>query len=314
MNTTSNEVVKLIEGSEIPEPAKNWLKTLTEAYGWEWWWQLSDSENPKGPGFSGLAFEILPTPERDEQTVSFGETEYFEEFIWNLESEFDSTEVDDEEFQDALRELVFLWCAERISYYRTVRDFKIGEARERTYSEINRFDFGGNKNRCRTCAEDFYDNLNQKKDEEEFYCSLACVAKAEFVCLNCGDKYSVGVNGNKAFRRTRLRSWCSTECEKPWTSIEADEQGWARNMIRRARSLGRSYDPEITRRQVFDRHGGECSYCGVATVFSASRAFDPRLGTVDHVIPWEKGGNHTWENVVLACWRCNCLKGTKLDF
>ena len=71
MSPILSEVLKLIERPEISEPAKNCLETLTEGYGWKWWWELSEAESPKVPGFSGLASEILPTPESPEQTVSF---------------------------------------------------------------------------------------------------------------------------------------------------------------------------------------------------------------------------------------------------
>jgi 5-methylcytosine-specific restriction endonuclease McrA len=35
------------------------------------------------------------------------------------------------------------------------------------------------------------------------------------------------------------------------------------------------------------------------------------LATVEHVIPVTRGGGHTWENVVLACWRCNRTKNAR---
>lgn len=33
--------------------------------------------------------------------------------------------------------------------------------------------------------------------------------------------------------------------------------------------------------------------------------------TVDHIVPKSKGGLTVMDNLVLACGRCNCLKGTK---
>ena len=47
--------------------------------------------------------------------------------------------------------------------------------------------------------------------------------------------------------------------------------------------------------------GNRCAYC---------RCLDP--DTIDHVVPLSKGGEHSWENVVLACRSCNSRKGTKL--
>lgn len=55
----------------------------------------------------------------------------------------------------------------------------------------------------------------------------------------------------------------------------------------------------LTRRALFARDGGRCAYCGgVAT-------------SVDHVIPRSRGGQHTWENVVAACRRCNHVKADR---
>ena len=33
--------------------------------------------------------------------------------------------------------------------------------------------------------------------------------------------------------------------------------------------------------------------------------------TVDHVIPTSQGGSWSWENLVTACNKCNCKKGSK---
>lgn len=56
----------------------------------------------------------------------------------------------------------------------------------------------------------------------------------------------------------------------------------------------------VTRRAVFGRDDHICQYCrGPAE-------------SIDHVIPRSRGGQHTWDNVVAACRRCNVRKGSKL--
>ncbi|MCF2531697.1 HNH endonuclease [Yinghuangia soli] len=55
----------------------------------------------------------------------------------------------------------------------------------------------------------------------------------------------------------------------------------------------------LTRRALFARDGGRCVYCGGAAT------------SVDHVIPRSRGGQHTWENVVSACRRCNHVKSDR---
>lgn len=54
----------------------------------------------------------------------------------------------------------------------------------------------------------------------------------------------------------------------------------------------------VTRPYVFSRDKFTCQYCGA----------QPRHLTLDHVIPRYRGGEHSWENVVAACERCNVKK------
>ena len=56
-----------------------------------------------------------------------------------------------------------------------------------------------------------------------------------------------------------------------------------------------------TRSQIYKRDKNSCQYCGATT----------RL-TIDHVIPKSKGGQDTWENLVVACSSCNVKKSDKL--
>ncbi len=58
--------------------------------------------------------------------------------------------------------------------------------------------------------------------------------------------------------------------------------------------------PPVNRKEVLRRDKHTCQYCG-----STKRL------TLDHVIPRSKGGKHSWDNVVIACERCNSLKGDR---
>ena len=57
----------------------------------------------------------------------------------------------------------------------------------------------------------------------------------------------------------------------------------------------------LTRRNLLIRDAYQCQYC-----FSKK----PPL-TIDHVIPKNKGGKDTWDNLVAACQLCNRKKGDK---
>lgn len=59
----------------------------------------------------------------------------------------------------------------------------------------------------------------------------------------------------------------------------------------------------LNRRNIFERDRHKCQYCG--------KRFPRSILTLDHVIPHSRGGRDTWENLVLACSRCNVKKGNR---
>ena len=60
----------------------------------------------------------------------------------------------------------------------------------------------------------------------------------------------------------------------------------------------------LSRRNLFLRDNMTCQYCG--------RTPPNDELTIDHIIPRSRGGKTTWDNVVLACARCNTLKGSRM--
>jgi len=66
--------------------------------------------------------------------------------------------------------------------------------------------------------------------------------------------------------------------------------------------------PNIRARRNFRKlwqkfYGFYCAYC---TVDCSEKP------TIDHIIPLCKGGGNTKDNMVIACYNCNRLKGSKL--
>ncbi|HFE52841.1 MAG TPA: HNH endonuclease [Bacteroidetes bacterium] len=57
----------------------------------------------------------------------------------------------------------------------------------------------------------------------------------------------------------------------------------------------------LTRKNIIKRDNRQCQYCGTRT----------GPFTVDHVIPKDRGGTDSWENLVCACVRCNSRKGNR---
>lgn len=58
--------------------------------------------------------------------------------------------------------------------------------------------------------------------------------------------------------------------------------------------------PPVNRREVLRRDHHNCQYCGSSKHL-----------TLDHVLPRSRGGQHTWDNLVAACERCNSRKGDR---
>ena len=61
-----------------------------------------------------------------------------------------------------------------------------------------------------------------------------------------------------------------------------------------------SLDVVLNRKNLLVRDNFSCQYC-----LSKSHL------TVDHILPKEKGGSDTWENLIIACSPCNSKKGNK---
>ena len=60
---------------------------------------------------------------------------------------------------------------------------------------------------------------------------------------------------------------------------------------------------KFTRHNIFERDHNTCQYCG--------KVFDRRDLNLDHVIPRDRGGPTTWENIVCSCIKCNTKKANR---
>lgn len=61
---------------------------------------------------------------------------------------------------------------------------------------------------------------------------------------------------------------------------------------------------KFTRHNLFERDKNTCQYC--------RKHFDRKDLNLDHVIPRDKGGQTSWENIVCSCIPCNTRKGNRL--
>jgi 5-methylcytosine-specific restriction endonuclease McrA len=62
-------------------------------------------------------------------------------------------------------------------------------------------------------------------------------------------------------------------------------------------------DVKFTRHNIFERDKHQCQYCG--------EVMDRRDLNLDHVIPRDRGGLTSWENIVCSCIECNTKKGNR---
>ena len=61
---------------------------------------------------------------------------------------------------------------------------------------------------------------------------------------------------------------------------------------------------KFTRDNLFERDNYRCQYCG--------DTFEAHQLNMDHVIPRDRGGRTSWENIVTSCIQCNSLKANRL--
>ncbi len=71
--------------------------------------------------------------------------------------------------------------------------------------------------------------------------------------------------------------------------------------------MSRSHISHSLRRSVVMRSPGQCCYCLTQQKNSGVRL------TVDHIIPESLGGATALDNLCLACWDCNLIKGGRIS-
>jgi len=135
-----------------------------------------------------------------------------------------------------------------------------------------------------------------------------CSARRAFSLLCLGHAQVVHTDREENFYTHDIDSWL-TESERGIGDYEVVHTVSHSYRIPAIIVLG-AYDRlprqevKFTRQNVFARDNFTCQYC--ATVFEA------RNLNLDHVVPRDKGGRTSWENVVCSCIRCNTRKANKL--
>jgi 5-methylcytosine-specific restriction endonuclease McrA len=71
--------------------------------------------------------------------------------------------------------------------------------------------------------------------------------------------------------------------------------------------MSTTYIPQALRQQAYQIFGERCAYC-LSPEWIIGTAF-----TIDHIIPESLGGQTIAENLCLACFACNAIKGTQIS-
>jgi len=134
-------------------------------------------------------------------------------------------------------------------------------------------------------------------------------AKRAFALLTQGHAQVVH-HATDDFRVFSFMDWMDFSVENP--SFDAREVVHTpRTAIRMPRVILLTFfdklprkEIKLTRNSVFERDKDRCQYCG--------RIFAREDLNLDHVIPRDRGGKTTWENIVCSCIKCNSHKANRL--
>jgi 5-methylcytosine-specific restriction endonuclease McrA len=195
----------------------------------------------------------------------------------------------------APQSLVKLLIEKRACWHEHIGNLSHKEAWQRCSIEFNNFDFGAGIKQCKQCDEEFgpFSNIIEFAETD-------------------------------AWQLLNSRRFCSQECRH--------EYNW-HDTVRRGMQPQAEFDKSVTRDAVWKRYGPRCYLCGLEVFYdqadlslrNKSKAWKVRWGDVDkydvnrqavveHVLPRSKGGSHTWDNVQIACSRCNLQKSDQVIY
>ena len=182
----------------------------------------------------------------------------------------------------------------------------------------------------KTCSEECKKQHRRVKQRTVFNKNRRKIKLYKYTCNFCGDKgYSKrkkaccsqlcrsryqqqkNVFKNRKLKKCKYcnkwhykeRLYCSEECHKK------ENSGRRGKRIRLAKNNGQ-FDTDINIYKLIERDGERCYLCGDAVSFELD-CYDPKYPTIEHVLAISNGGTHSWDNVKVSCFSCNCKKGTK---
>lgn len=170
----------------------------------------------------------------------------------------------------------------------------------------------------RTCSQ-----CEQRLPINEFHKDKTATGGRRSKCKGCRiglvkDWYQVNKERQSGRERKRRRTNVEKYAEKEALRYIKDREkriGLAteHSHRRKARKLKTVIEKGISKSALKKKFGTKCYYCEKEMDFSVGvgRKFNRDMATIEHLIPLARGGEHTWENTVLACRHCNISKNAK---
>jgi 5-methylcytosine-specific restriction endonuclease McrA len=133
-----------------------------------------------------------------------------------------------------------------------------------------------------------------------------CSAKRALILLFQGHAHVVVGDNDGAFQTFNFNQWQDFSIQQPHSeSIRSVSFKIRVPRVILLVVFDRFPKKEVkfTRHNIFERDQNTCQYCG--------SAFDRKDLNLDHVIPRDRGGPTTWENIVCSCISCNTRKANR---
>jgi 5-methylcytosine-specific restriction endonuclease McrA len=134
-----------------------------------------------------------------------------------------------------------------------------------------------------------------------------CSVRRAFTLLSAGHAQVVDANGDRNFFTHDFESWrdlSEREPDEEMVHTISFKIRVPRVIVLLLFDRMPKKEVKFTRANIFERDKSTCQYCG--------KVFERRDLNLDHVIPRDRGGLTSWENIVCSCIPCNTRKGNRL--
>jgi hypothetical protein len=155
-----------------------------------------------------------------------------------------------------------------------------------------------------TCC--YSGNLRMKREQW-----MSAYEPSTFVCKECGTEITT-ICGD-----THHKFCCQSCADKYERRIEHATTRHKKYLKlykkRREQQISKAFVENVFYDDIYERDQGVCGVCGLPVLYDKS-ADNNWSGTIDHITPLSKDGEHSMQNCQLAHRICNSLKSDNMDF